>query len=113
LFVVTVYSIRVKLVLLTFVFLVSCAYPKRTTDYKAEVPSADRALIYIYRTPTQIDSLNPEWPKFYINGEVVGKLGVGDYYVQLVESGDVTVSYKNAFLDSIRGPRAILNRPIF
>jgi len=108
-----VYSIRVKLVLLTFVFLVSCAYPKRTTDYKAEVPSADRALIYIYRTPTQIDSLNPEWPKFYINGEVVGKLGVGDYYVQLVESGDVTVSYKNAFLDSIRGPRAILNRPIF
>ncbi|GEM_PF-3397238 len=86
-----------KKILIVFVFLLSCAYPKRTTDYEAAVLSSGKALVYIYRTPTQIDSLNPDWPKLYMNGDVVGKLGVGGYYVQAVEPGEVTVSYKNGY----------------
>lgn len=95
---IAVYFEGMKIVFLVFVFLVGCAYPKRSSDYQAEAPASGKALIYIYRTPTQIDSVNPDVPKFFINDEVVGKLAVGGYYVQAVDPGEVKIYYKDSFL---------------
>lgn len=83
--------------LLLVTLLSGCAYPKRTSQYISEVPSPGKALIYIYRTPTSIDSLNPELPKFFINNELIGKLAIGGYYLQIVNPGEVEISYKDSF----------------
>lgn len=87
-----------KTLFLILTLLSGCAYPKRTTPYKMEPPSTGKASIYIYRTPTSIDSLNPEIPKFSVNGATVGKLSIGGYYHLAVEPGEAQVSYKDSIM---------------
>lgn len=87
-----------KKILLLAIMITGCAYPKRSSQYQSENLSPEKALIYIYRTPTSIDSLNPEIPKFFINQLTIGKLSIGGYYVQAVDPGEVAISYKDSFV---------------
>lgn len=87
-----------KTVLLFLLLLTGCAYPSWSTHYEPTTPLPEKALIYIYRTQTTIDSVNPEIPKFFINGHELGKLVIGGYYVQSVDPGEIEVYYKNSFM---------------
>lgn len=82
-----------KYLLPILIIMVGCAYPKRTTKYSQQTPSSGKAIIYLYRTPTSLDSANPDVPKFYINDIALGKLEIGGYYAQEVEPGEIDVSY--------------------
>ncbi|MES2770113.1 MAG: DUF2846 domain-containing protein [Bdellovibrionota bacterium] len=81
---------------LLILVLSSCAYPKKTTPFILEKPNSDKATVYLYRTYTQADSLNPDVPWFYINDNKIGKLSLGGYYVQQIDPGEATVYYKDS-----------------
>lgn len=82
--------------LIIFVFLSGCAfYPKRTSHYQSEEPKEGKAAVYIYRMPTSLDSLNPDVPRFFINEKKLGRLLTGGYYLEIVEPGEIEVSYRN------------------
>jgi hypothetical protein len=87
-----------KIVLLFFVLLAGCAYPKHTTPYNAMTPGKGKALVYIYRPHTQMNSLNPDVPKFSVNGNTVGKLSIGGYYLLTVDPGEILVTYKDPLM---------------
>ena len=82
-----------------FIFsLVGCAYPKKTTPFEFAPIEKDQAIIYLYRLPTSIHSVNPDVPRFYINDKTVGKLVIGGYYVIRVQPGESDISIRNSFL---------------
>ncbi len=80
--------------LIALFLLVSCAHPSRTTSFKRQKVAADKAIIYLYRLPTHVHSLNPDIPKFYAGDRTVGKLLIGGYYPIEVEPGDIDITYK-------------------
>lgn len=80
--------------ILNFIFLAGCAYPQKTTSFEPAKIEKNEGLVYLYRTPTSIHSINPDVPKFYINDEPIGRLVIGGYYAIKVQPGDVNISYK-------------------
>jgi hypothetical protein len=79
-------------------FISGCAYPKKTSNFSYEKPQERMAVVYLYRVDSQIDSLNPEVPKFFINEVELGRLLLGGYYVRQVPSGDVVIKYKESLV---------------
>lgn len=80
--------------IITALLIIGCAYPKKTTFFELPENSKEKAVVYLYRTPTSIDSLNPDVPIFYVNDDKIGKLSIGGYYKILVSPGTVLFSYK-------------------
>jgi hypothetical protein len=80
--------------LILSIYLVGCAYPKKTEFFRSAESNPEKAVLYIYRTPTSVDSLNPEVPSFYVNGDKIGKLSIGGYYMVLIPPGSVVINYK-------------------
>jgi hypothetical protein len=79
-----------------FLVFVGCALPQKTKNYERSQPEPNKAAVYIYRTPTSVDSVNPDVPRFYVNKEELGKLRIGGYYISIVEPGEVLVYYKDS-----------------
>lgn len=88
----------IRLILLLLLGLSGCAYPKRTDYFTAAVGSPSKAVVYLYRTQTQIDSLNPDIPTFYINGKKIGRLSLGGYYRVEVDPGPLKLTYRDYLL---------------
>jgi uncharacterized protein DUF2846 len=84
--------------LIVLLFITGCAYPKKTSNFSYEKPQERMAVVYLYRVDSQIDSLNPEVPKFFINDTELGKLLLGGYYVKHVPPGDVVIKYKESIV---------------
>lgn len=81
---------------LSIFFLLGCAYPKKTTSFSPVGKVDGKAIIYVYRTDTSVDSANPDIPRFFINDKLLGKLSLGGYYVETVEPGDTEITYKDS-----------------
>ncbi len=84
-----------KYLFLFTLLMVGCAYPKRGEKYTPTSPPAGKAVVYVYRTPTSIDSANPDIPRFYINDKQLGKLAIGGYYMAEVDAGDLDIYFKD------------------
>lgn len=82
-----------KYFLLISLFLTGCAYPRYTSSYSPQTVNKEKAHVYIYRTKTSIDSMNPDIPRFFVNDKLLGKLGIGGYYFTEVDPGEVDVAY--------------------
>lgn len=85
-----------KYIVLVLLLMSGCAYPKKTTDYAPYNLKTGNAVVYIYRTPTSIDSVNPDVPRFFVNDKLIGKLSIGGYYAEEVAPGKVDVSYRTS-----------------
>jgi hypothetical protein len=79
-----------------FFILAGCAYPKKSDLFKSPERASGKSVLYLYRTKTSIDSLNPDVPTFYINDEKIGKLSLGGYYRIEVKPGPFIVSYRTS-----------------
>ena len=77
-----------------FLLLVSCAYPKKTSKFTQASFPPNKAMIYLYRLPTHVHSLNPDIPKFYVGDQTIGKLLIGGYYFIEVDPGEIDITYK-------------------
>ncbi len=88
---------------MVLLFLVSCSHPKVRGPYNLQKPAEGKAIIYLYRLETPIDSLNPDIPLFYINNKKQGKLIIGRHYMENVDAGKTEISYKES-LFGIRFP---------
>lgn len=86
-----------KLLLISlFLSLAGCSTPQLTTGYKSSPVAAHKALVYVYRSSSAIDSANPDLPRMYINDQKLGKLRLGGYYVLEVDPGETVVYYKDS-----------------
>ncbi len=89
-------DIEMKAICILLIILSGCAYPSKKSPYSVQVAEKGKAVIYLYRTSTAVDSLNPDVPRFYINGDKLGRLTVGGYYRAEVTPGEVFVTKKGS-----------------
>lgn len=87
---------QIALLLTTFSLAGCAVYPKRTTDFKLHPVASNKAVVYVYRLLTAIDSANPDFPRIFVNDQSIGKLSMGGYYAIPVEPGPVEVAYKTS-----------------
>ncbi len=80
--------------LIALLFVVGCAHPSRTSSFQIKDAATDKAIIYLYRMPTHVHSLNPDIPKFYAGDRTIGKLVIGGYYAIEVDPGAIDITYK-------------------
>lgn len=87
-----------KIFLIVFQLLVflGCAYPQKKGSFEKSSMIAGQSRIYLYRLPTEIDSLNGDVPRFYVNDSEVGKLLVGGYYEINISPGNLNLYYKES-----------------
>ena len=80
--------------LMSLLLFVGCAHPKKTSSFKVADVSPNKGVVYLYRLPTHVHSLNPDIPKFYAGDETVGKLLIGGYYAIELPPGEIDLTYK-------------------
>ncbi len=85
-----------KYIFLGILFLVGCTYPSKKDFYSFQAPEKGKAVVYLYRSNTSIDSLNPDVPRFYVNKSKLGKLSTGGFYRVEVDPGEISLIYKNS-----------------
>jgi len=73
-----------------------CAYPTRQEVYTSQSLESGKSVVYVYRADTAIDSLNPDVPRFFVNGASIGRLLLGGYYRIVVDPGPVSVTYRTS-----------------
>jgi hypothetical protein len=71
-----------------------CAYPKKTKLFEPGILRPEKSRVYLYRTKTQIHSVNPDVPKFYVGDRLIGRLLIGGYYLVEVDPGEHEIYYK-------------------
>ena len=93
----TRFPVQKLLALLGLAFvLAGCAYPKKSTPFRDSMAPKEKAVVYLYRMQTPIHSANFDVPRFFINGEFVGRMSIGGYYRVEVEPGDIKISYRDS-----------------
>ena len=82
--------------LIFLLFVLSCSLPKVKGPYNPQKPKEGKAIVYIYRLDTSIDSANPDIPTFYVNEKKQGKLMIGGHYSENVDVGNIEIAYKGS-----------------
>ena len=83
-------------IVLIFIVLSGCAYPTKKGPFVAQSPEKGMSVIYIYRSQTSVDSVNPDVPRFFVNDNSIGRLSIGGYYRVMVPSGKTMVTYRGS-----------------
>lgn len=78
--------------------LLSCASTSNKYIEPNNLNDENSALVTIYRTDVSYHSLNPEKPFFYLDNNLVGKLGTGDYVSFKVSPGEHSLTSKESIL---------------
>jgi len=84
-------------IILVLITLSGCAYPTKKESFIAQYPEKGMSVIYLYRSQTSIDSVNPDVPRFFVNDKAIGRLSIGGYYRVVVRPGKSIVTYKDSF----------------
>lgn len=85
-----------KLIYILLLLLSGCAYPTKKNSYSFQAAEMGKAVVYLYRTTTSIDSLNPDVPRFYVNGNQLGRLSIGGYYRTEIVPGETSITYRSS-----------------
>ena len=81
------------------IILTGCA---STTNYVVDsaMDESNSSVVYVYRTDVAYNSMNPEKPFFFLDEQLVGKLGTGQFVRFYVSPGLHEVSSKESFFFS-------------